>query len=192
MQNIIFRPDTRAWLQWLFAFNASLSFAGNSGRLTRERQTVARAALPTVTSECGVFSCVSINNNVANVFCFFLTRAQMLMHAIAHWGCADTVRESALTADSGRKSLFSPRTRTRVSIAPGFSPSRTIYHGNSCPSRLWWRWERSSWNDVLARAVLQSEIELGSYVLYAAATTDDRAPAIPRSATIIQGSDNHR
>ena len=129
MQNIIFRPDTRAWLQWLFAFNASLSLAGNSGRLTRERQTVARAALPTVTSECGVFSCVSINNNVANFFFFFfLTRAQMLMHAIAHWGCADTVRESALTADSGRKSLFSPRTRTRVSIAPGFSrvgPSTT-------------------------------------------------------------------
>ena len=71
MQNIIFRPDTRAWLQWLFAFNASLSLAGNSGRLTRERQTVARAALPTVTSECGVFSCVSINNNVANFFFFF-------------------------------------------------------------------------------------------------------------------------
>ena len=27
--------------------------------------------------------------------------AQMLMHTIAHWGCMDTVRESALGADSG-------------------------------------------------------------------------------------------
>ena len=32
-----------------------------------------------------------------------LTCAQMLMHAIAHEGCADTVRESALKVDSGRK-----------------------------------------------------------------------------------------
>ena len=32
-----------------------------------------------------------------------LTCAQMLMHAIAHEGCTDTVRESALEVDSGRK-----------------------------------------------------------------------------------------
>ena len=30
-------------------------------------------------------------------------RTQMLMHAIAHMGCTDTVRESALKVDSGRK-----------------------------------------------------------------------------------------
>ena len=77
MQNIIFRPDTQAWLQWLFAFNASLSLAGNSGRLTRERQTAARAALPTVTSECGVFSCVYINNSMAaNVWDDFFFNAR--------------------------------------------------------------------------------------------------------------------
>ena len=29
--------------------------------------------------------------------------AQMLMHAIAHRGCTDAIRESALKADSGRK-----------------------------------------------------------------------------------------
>ena len=34
--------------------------------------------------------------------------AQMLMHAIAHGSCANTVRESALKADPGRK--FSRRT----------------------------------------------------------------------------------
>ena len=33
----------------------------------------------------------------------FLTRAQMLMHTIAHEGCTDTVRESAQKVDSGRK-----------------------------------------------------------------------------------------
>ena len=29
----------------------------------------------------------------------FVTRAQLLMHAVAHRGCTDTVRESALEAD---------------------------------------------------------------------------------------------
>ena len=33
----------------------------------------------------------------------FLTRARMLMHAIAHAGCTQTVRESAPEVDSGRK-----------------------------------------------------------------------------------------
>ena len=48
----------------------------------------------------------------------------MLMHVIAHGGCTDTVRESALKADSEQKSHAAPRTRTRVSIAPGFSAGR--------------------------------------------------------------------
>ena len=33
----------------------------------------------------------------------FLSRLKMLMHAIAHGGCTDTVRESALETDSRRK-----------------------------------------------------------------------------------------
>ena len=33
----------------------------------------------------------------------FLSYAQMLMYAIAHGGCTDTVRASAQEADSGRK-----------------------------------------------------------------------------------------
>ena len=33
----------------------------------------------------------------------FLTCAQMLMHVIAHGGCTDTIRESALHVDSGTK-----------------------------------------------------------------------------------------
>ena len=46
------------------------------------------------------------------------------MRTIAHGGCTDTARESALKVDSGQKSLPTPRTRTRVSIAPGFSAGR--------------------------------------------------------------------
>ena len=46
------------------------------------------------------------NGLAANVL-GFLTYAQMLMHAIAHGACGDTVRESALNDDSGRK-LFAP------------------------------------------------------------------------------------
>ena len=38
--------------------------------------------------------------------CDFLTCAEMLMHAIAHMGCANTVRESALKGDSrGEKKI---------------------------------------------------------------------------------------
>ena len=63
----------------------------------------------------------------------FLTWAQMLMHAIAHGGCMGTVTESALKVDSGIiiiikykiKKLAATGTRTRVSIAPGFSVRRS-------------------------------------------------------------------
>ena len=55
----------------------------------------------------------------------FLTRAQMLMHAIIHGGCMDTVRESAQEVGSGeekkKKTFAAPGIRTRVSIVPGFS-----------------------------------------------------------------------
>ena len=39
------------------------------------------------------------------VQCFFVSKlvSQMLMHATAHCGCMDTVRESALEADPGGK-----------------------------------------------------------------------------------------
>ena len=58
----------------------------------------------------------------------------MLIHAIAHRGCTDIVRESALTVDSVRKitcrSEGSNPRQYCVSIAPGFpirrSTNRTI------------------------------------------------------------------
>ena len=53
----------------------------------------------------------------------------MLMKAIAHGGCTDTVRESAMKVDSGTKKnkteIAAPGTRTRVSIAPDFSVGRS-------------------------------------------------------------------
>ena len=54
----------------------------------------------------------------------FLTCTQMLRHAIAHVGCTDTVRGSALEVETltlGEKSLAAPGTRTSISIMPGFS-----------------------------------------------------------------------
>ena len=49
----------------------------------------------------------------------------MLMHAIVHGGCTDTVRESALAVDSERKSLATPGTRAHNSIALGFLVGRS-------------------------------------------------------------------
>ena len=50
-----------------------------------------------------VFSCIQ---TLVGCQCLgFLTCAQMLMHAIAHGGCADTVRESALEVGSSGRSI---------------------------------------------------------------------------------------
>ena len=49
----------------------------------------------------------------------FLACTQMFMNAIAHGGCRDTVRESALKDDPGRNLLAALGTRTCVSVAPG-------------------------------------------------------------------------
>ena len=61
----------------------------------------------------------------------FLTCAQILMHMIAHWGCTDTLRESALEADPGRKSHAAPGSWAHSSIGPCFS----VYQ-LSCPHPL--------------------------------------------------------
>ena len=49
------------------------------------------------------------------------------MHATAHRECADTVRESTLPGKFtlGERSVAAPGTRTRVSIASGFSVERS-------------------------------------------------------------------
>ena len=60
-----------------------------------------RAALPIPKSACNIlcvpkqwFGCQCLG---------FLMCAQMFIHAIAHWGCTNTVKESALKVDSWRK-----------------------------------------------------------------------------------------
>ena len=86
---------------FFFKTQTSLPLAGNSGRspdLGKEQQPQEQR-YPFL-SVCAVFSCIQIF-----VWLGFLTCAQMimLMHAIAHGGCTETVRESALEVDSGRK-----------------------------------------------------------------------------------------
>ena len=83
------------------SFSTSLSLAGNSGRLTRARHS-SRKSSATRSSQWVQhfhlsrqwYGCQSLG---------FLTCAQMLLRAIAHGGCTDTVRESALGDNSGRK-----------------------------------------------------------------------------------------
>ena len=64
-----------------------MSLAGNSGKGT----SAARAALPNPISVLSMFVCP--NNGVAASVGIF-TCTQMLMYAIAHGECGDTVRES--------------------------------------------------------------------------------------------------
>ena len=61
-----------------------------------------RVALPNLGSMLVVFI-VSIIHGTLSWTTRSLTCSQMLMHAIANGGCTDTVRESALKVDSGRK-----------------------------------------------------------------------------------------
>ena len=59
-----------------------------------------------------------------------LTCTQMLLHAISHEGCTDTVRESALNVDSGRKIHF----RTGESNLPQRRAGSTLYQLSYIPS----------------------------------------------------------
>ena len=102
-----------------------LSLAENSVRLTwlQQPQEQRYPSFP----EYAVFI-VSMQTVVCGCQCLgFVTCMRMFMQAIAHWGCTDTVRESALEADSslGEKSLAASGIRTRVSIAPGVSVRRS-------------------------------------------------------------------
>ena len=58
--------------------------------------------------------------------------ALMLMHGIAHEGCTDTVRESALKVDSGRKIL----SHTGESNLPKQHASLMLYQLRYIPTPL--------------------------------------------------------
>ena len=84
---------------------------------------------------------VRLNNGMAASVWDFLTCAQMLMYAIAHGGCTDTLNKGSsllwkLTLEE--KSLAAPGTRTRASIAPGFSRSHTPtdFQSDALPTQL--------------------------------------------------------
>ena len=58
------------------------------------------AALPIPTGVCSIFVCP---NNVRLAVFWIFNNTQMLMHVISHRDPTDTVKESALQADSERK-----------------------------------------------------------------------------------------
>ena len=82
----------------------------------------AGATIPIATSVCSILVCP--HNGMAASVWDLVTCAQMLMHEIAHGGDVPTPPESALELTLGEKSLAAPGTRTRVSIAAGFSVGR--------------------------------------------------------------------
>ena len=65
----------------------------------------------------------------------FVTCAQMLMHATAHGGRTNTVRESALEADSGRKYLAARGNQTRIGVASVFF-GQMLYHSIPTPFQV--------------------------------------------------------
>ena len=66
------------------------------------QQHSSRMSSTTYSYWCAQYFCVSEQWCACQCLRFLLCSC-MLMHVIAHWGCMDTVRESALRVDSGRK-----------------------------------------------------------------------------------------
>ena len=82
-------------------FSTSLSVARNLGRLTWIRHS-SRKSSATHSYRCVQY--FRLSKQWYGCKCLgILTCTQMLMHVIAHAGCTDTVRESALEVDSGSK-----------------------------------------------------------------------------------------
>ena len=80
---------------------SSLALTGNSGRLTWVSHS-SRKSSATHSYQC--VQCFRISKQWYGCQTLeFVSCAQMLLHAIAHGGCTDTVRESALEVDFGRK-----------------------------------------------------------------------------------------
>ena len=83
--------------------STSLSLAGNWGCLTWVRHSSSKMSA-THSSKCVQYFRVS--KQWYGCQCLgLLTWAQMLVHAIAHRGCTDTIRESALKVDGEKNPL---------------------------------------------------------------------------------------
>ena len=82
--------------------SSSLSLAGNSGHLTWVRHSSRKSSAIPISCQCVQYFRVS--KQWYGCQCLgCLTCTRILMHVIAHGGCTDTVRESALKVDSGIK-----------------------------------------------------------------------------------------
>ena len=88
-----------------------------------------RTALSVPNSACSIF--VYPNEGCGCQCLGSLTCAQMLMHAIAHEGCTDSVRESALKVDSARKTKIP--CRTGESNVPHRRAGSTLYQLSYIP-----------------------------------------------------------
>ena len=89
--------------QTLMYCPTEISHTGNSGRFFPRGKPAATGPRYPSCNACWVFFSVSLIHRTPTWTIGSLTCAKTLMHAIAHGGCTDTVRESALKADSGRK-----------------------------------------------------------------------------------------
>ena len=89
------------WGLLLYFIVPSLYFIGNFGGLTWVRHSSCRSSA-THSYQC--VQCFCVFKQWYGCQCLaFLTWAQLLMHVSARGGCTDTVRESAVNVDSGRK-----------------------------------------------------------------------------------------
>ena len=98
-------------------FRTSLSVVRNLSHLTQGRHS-SRKSSATHSYRCVRYFPVSTQCYGCQCLGFSMC-TQMLMHAIAYGGCADTVRESALEADSRRKTpcgTLRPQSVLRMAI----------------------------------------------------------------------------
>ena len=110
----------------LFFIALHLSLEGNSGRLTRLRlQQPQEQRYPFLTVGAG-YSCIQTNIWLP-VLGICVACAQTLAHAIAQEGNTDTVRESALKVDSGKKIPLPHR---------GIEPASAACRSDALPTEL--------------------------------------------------------
>ena len=110
----------------IFLFSTSLSLARKSGRLTWVRLSSRKSS---ATRSCRCLEHFRVSKQSYGFQCWgFLTCAQMLMHAIAHGGCTDTVRES--TVELGEK-----KSLPRRGLEPA-SKLRPAFQSDTLPAEL--------------------------------------------------------
>ena len=121
-------------------FSTWFSLAGNSDRLTWVRHS-SRKSSATNSYQYAVFSCIL--TMVYGCRCLgFLTCAQLLMHAMAHGVCTDTVIGSALKADWEKNPL--PHR--------GLEPASVLHFGFPVGRSANWAISRSALDGVFYRA----------------------------------------